>query len=116
MADLTPTAISRTGITRTLVAASVGGDALVGNTGNQFVEFANASVASITVTIVFASTATVDGQAATNRTVAIGAGVTKIIGPFPPTDYNDTNGKVQFTYSGVTTFTVAAFTLTPETN
>lgn len=117
MATLTPTAISRAGVVQTMASASVGGDALANNVGTQYLIYTNGSGSSITVTMAFASTATVDGQSATNRTVAIGAGVTKLIGPFPPTDYNDpATGNVLLTYSGVTSLTVAAFTLTPETN
>lgn len=87
-------------------AAAGGGDSFV-NTGTELVVFKNASVGSITVTLV--TPATVDGLAVADRTVAVGAGETRLVGPFPPGIYNDTlvsGGSVNMTYSGVTTFTV----------
>lgn len=87
-------------------AAAGGGDTFV-NTGVELVVFKNASVGSITVTI--ATPGTVDGLAIADRTIAVGAGETRLVGPFPPGIYNDTfisGGVVAMTYSGVTTFTV----------
>lgn len=108
MATLTVTDLVATGITYTLAAAAVGGDEF-SNSGKEFVIIANASVGSITVTIV--TQQTFSGLALADQTVAVGAGVTKLIGPFPTQLYNDANARVQLTYSGVTTLTVGAFRL-----
>lgn len=115
MATLTATAISRAGVTVTLAAATVGGDALT-NTGKEYLEVLNSDSSSTTLTLHFNSTSTVDGQTATNRTVAVAASARKLIGPFPPSEYNDASGLVQITYSSVTALTIGAFKLTPETN
>lgn len=114
MADLVPLTISRTGVLDTLAAAAVGGDALTLNTGKQYLHVNNGGGAPITVTIAFNSSAIIDGQTATNKTVSITNGTSKLIGPFPPSLYNDALSKVQITYSAVTTVTVGAFTLSPE--
>lgn len=114
MADITPAVISRAGALVSLVAAAGGGDAIVGNAGKTYLHVKNGGGSSITVTLPFNSTAVVDGQAATSKTVTVANGTEKVIGPFPPSLYNDVNGKVQVTYSGVTTVTVGAFTLSPE--
>lgn len=105
MATLTVGAISRSGLTRSLASAAVGGDEFA-NDGKTFLEVANGSGSSITVTI--ATQMTVDGKAVADDAISVGAGVTKQIGPFPPHIYNDANGKVQVTYSAVTTVTVGA--------
>ena len=73
----------------------------------------NGGMGSITLTIDFPDTAVIDDQAPSNRTVTVGAGVYKMVGPFDPSTYNDANGRVQLSYSGTTTVTVAAFRLTP---
>jgi hypothetical protein len=43
--------------------------------------------------------------------VNIPAGQRRKIGPWPPSIYNDLNGRVQLTYDGVTSVTVGAFRL-----
>jgi hypothetical protein len=88
------------------VAAAGGGDYFA-NTGVEYVIITNDSGGSITVTEVIQ--ATVDGQTITSRTVAIAAGITKLMGPYPTATYNDTNGRMNFTYSGVTSLTIGVF-------
>ncbi len=87
------------------VAAGVDGNKWL-NTGTELLYVNNASGGSITLT--FTPTATVDGQAVTARTVAVGAGKQMLIGPFPVGVYNDANGYATVTYSAVTTLTVLA--------
>lgn len=102
---LVPTQITRSGITDTLAAANVDGNFYT-NTGKEFLEIYNASVGSINV--IFAGVA--DGiTVATLKTIAVGAGVRKKIGPFPTGTYNDASNYVQITYSAVTTVTVAVY-------
>lgn len=89
------------------VAAAGGGDTFV-NTGQEVLVIKNGSGAPITLTV--ATPVTVDGLAVTDLTATIGAGETRMVGPFPPGIYNDTGvagGSVSLTYSGVTTLTVA---------
>lgn len=83
------------------------------NAGQSVLLVNNASAGSIDVTITrFGSD---DGEARTARTVAVGAGVIKAIGIFPPAVYNTKSGadtgKAVFTFSAVTTVTYALFAL-----
>ena len=110
MATLVAVDISRAGVVADGVAAAGGGDAFA-NIGAEILLVKNGSVSSINVTLV--TQATVDGNAVADPVVAVGAGVTKAIGPFPRYIFNDANGLVQVTYSGVTTVTVKVLKLTP---
>jgi len=106
MATLASTTISRDGILQTLVAANAGGDEWV-NDGEQFIAITNGGASPITLTAVTQST--VDGQAVGDRAISIGVAETKLIGPFQQSVYNDGAGKVQLTYSAVTSVTIAIF-------
>jgi hypothetical protein len=102
---LTPTQITRAGIVDTLSAANVDGNYFA-NTGREWIEVLNGSGGSINV--IFAGVT--DGiTVATLKTIAVAAGVRKKIGPFPSTPYSDADGRVQVTYSAVTTVTVGVF-------
>lgn len=104
---LTPVQVTRAGIADTLGAANVDGNFFT-NTGKEWIEILNGSGGSIN--IIFA--AVVDGVTVTAfRTIAVGAGARKKIGPFTPTIYNDASNYVQITYSAVTTVTVGVFYL-----
>jgi hypothetical protein len=110
MAVLTVTKVAKTGATFSLTAAAGGGDSFP-NTGKEMLAITNGGVGSINVTIA-AQVACGDfgvTNAAHDLVVAVGAGVTKLIGPFPPAQFNDANGRVQLTYSGVTSVTVNPF-------
>jgi hypothetical protein len=110
MAILTVATVTRAGVDTAGVAADVAGDEWV-NTGQEFVEVKNGSGAGITVTLDIQGT--IDGAAATDPTVAIGAGVTKIIGPFPTGIYNNqTTNRARIGYSAVTTITTKVLKLT----
>jgi len=100
MAILTVITVDRTGKDVAGAASDVAGDEWA-NTGQEFVEVKNGSGGSINVTLNIQ--ATLDGAAAVNPVVAVGAGVTKIIGPFPTGVYNQVaNGRAKITYSAVT--------------
>ena len=101
---LTVTPITPTGIVDTLVAADASGNNFP-NDGKTRFEVLNGSGAPINVTFTFVAQ---DGVAGTN-VVAVAAGVRKKIGPFNPSQYNDSNGRVNVTYSAATTVTVGAF-------
>ncbi|MFO1038151.1 MAG: hypothetical protein U1E45_15040 [Geminicoccaceae bacterium] len=114
MADLTIVTPTIAGVAESMVAAAVGGDAFV-NDGNTLLRVNNASGGSINVTI--ASQYSVNqtlppGTANANQVVAVGAGTSKVIGPFPKGSWNDANGKVQVSYSAVTSVTVGAIKIT----
>jgi hypothetical protein len=103
MATLTPTSAARTGVDLAGAAAAGGGDQWL-NTGKELLTVKNGSGSSINVTLDIQST--VDGAAVTDPVVAVGAGVTKLIGPFPTNIYNDGNGMAKVSYSSATSVTV----------
>ena len=107
MAQLALQTISRAGIAPSYAAASGGGDQFA-NDGRQFVHRKNGSGSSITAT--FVTPRTVDGQGVADLAVAIPAGAERIVGPFPKATFNDEDGNVAITYSGVTSLTVGVFT------
>lgn len=107
MADITVQTISRSGLEATYQACAGGGDKFV-NTGVEFIHIKNVDVADKTLTM--ALQATVDGQSVAAKTVVITAGEERLVGPFP-TAYNDSQSKVNLTYSAVTSLTIAVLKL-----
>lgn len=111
MAALTRQNLAEAGLNATYVAASGGGDT-VPNDGETFLHVKNGGVGSINVTVA-AAVATVFKEGfgtlvRGNIVVAVPNGAERFIGPFPPSAFNDVNGSVPITYSGVTSVTVAA--------
>jgi hypothetical protein len=111
MATLTINPVVRAGLNLTTVdtAAAGGGDEFV-NTGREMFYANNASGGAIVIT--FVTTPTVDGLAIADRTVSVPAGEIMVVGPFATSQYNDTAEKIQVTYDGVTSLTVAVIQLT----
>lgn len=110
MADLVVQNIARTGLIDAPVAADVAGDDFP-NEGNSFLEVINGGAGSINVTISSNYSTPPTGTAQSDVVVAVGAGVTTLIGPFPQSGYNDASGKCNVTYSDVTTVTVSAISM-----
>lgn len=110
MATLTVNDIVKTGFREdnALVAAAAGGDEFA-NTGREFLMVANADASATTVTA--AATGSAHGQDLEDEAISVPAGQTFVIGPFPPLAFNDSNQKVQLTYSKVTSLTVGVFKL-----
>lgn len=108
MAVLTVQTITRAGLEETLAAAAAGGDSFP-NDGRVFLYARNGDVSDKTVTI--ATQKTVDGKAVADDAIVVTAAEERMIGPFPPGLYNDSNGRVQVTYSAETSVTVAAIRL-----
>lgn len=112
-AVLSVTDITEAGVTMTLASAAGGGDSFANDSsGRVILVVTNGSGGSITVTCTPATASiAVPGYGTLTKATgcgAVGAGATKIFGPFPTT-YNDSNGRVAVTYSGVTSLTVGAF-------
>lgn len=101
--------IDRSGLAPSGAAADAGGNEFA-NDGKVFLEVDNQDASSTNVTIVTQQTS--DGLAVADRVVSVGATSRKLIGPFPASIYNDGSGKVQLTYSSVTSLTVFAYALT----
>ena len=108
MATLTVQEISRSGITPSYGAAAGGGDQFP-NDGRTYLHIKNGGGSSITLTV--ATQMTVDGKAVADDAITVTNAQERVVGPFPPGIYNDANGMVQLTYSGVTSVTVGAFRL-----
>jgi hypothetical protein len=109
---LTVLDISRAGALKALTAANTDGHTIA-NTGKEFIEVANGAGAPITVTIAWGTGGTIDGVTPTARTITVTNATSKLIGPFPPSLYNDANGNVTITFSSVTTITCQALRVTP---
>ena len=98
MATLTPQVIVAEGIVRSHVAVAAGGDEFV-NSGRHYISVINAHGAD-------PRTVTIDSQADCNQGVDHDVAVVitaaqdeKIFGPFPKNRFNDSDGKVQISYS-----------------
>jgi hypothetical protein len=97
------------GLDITFAAAAGGGDSFP-NTGKEFFLAKNASGGAITITFDAPGTCSFGLAANAAHDVAGAVAMTngeRIFGPFPPAQFNDGNGRVQVTYSGVTSLTVA---------
>ena len=110
MATLTVRQITRAGVdAATLVAAAGGGDEFQNDGQLTFFKVDNDSGGELTVT--FVSQKTVTSLAVADLPVAVAAAGEQLIGPFPADTFNDSDGLVQVTYSGVGSLTVAPFKL-----
>lgn len=102
-------ASAATGTTVTMSAANVDGHFLDGGQAVLLL-VTNASGGSINVTV--QTPRTVDGLAVSDNVVAVGAGVTKVLGPFPSATYDRPagvdEGKVYVDFSAVSSVTCAA--------
>lgn len=117
MAILTVAPISTTQQADALVAAAGGGDSFQ-NTGKECLRIRNAGGGAITLTVVASGTDPCNyGVAATPAHDLVQSipndSAVHVLGPFPPKKFNDVNGRVQLTYSGVTSVTVQPQALPP---
>ena len=107
MATLTAQATTTAGINPTMVAADALGDS-VANNGTQIIEITTTTVA---VVVTFVAQGACNHGSLHNVPVTIGTGATRRIGPFKDTSrWNDTNGKLQWTYDQVVGVTVGVRT------
>ena len=103
MATLVPKAPARAANAFALVSAEVGGDEFV-NDGKCLIVIDNGSGAPITLTA--ETQQTVDGEEVADKEIVIPDAEQHLLGPWPKPIYNDGDGKVQLTYSGVTSLTI----------
>ncbi len=87
-----------------MASADTNGDSWA-NTGSEALLVENASGAAVTLT--FTTTATVDGLPVQDLQVVVPNGETHLLGPFPPSVYNDPDGNAQVSYSAATGVKVA---------
>lgn len=110
MALLVKQASKRIANDLTMSAATAGTGDTFANDGKVRLLVVNGGVGSINVTITTPATPAgrlIDGQAVADRVIAVGAGKHAWLGPFPKGVYNDANGQVKATCSGVTSVTLA---------
>lgn len=104
MATLSVQEIVLTGLEPSYDAGAAGGDEFV-NGGNTFIHVKNGHTSAQTVTV--------DSQAKCSQgfdhdaAVSVPASGERMIGPFAKDRFNDADGKVQISYSGVTSLTIA---------
>jgi len=108
LATLTKYIVDIDGGKPSFVAAAVDGDDFV-NSGNDFLIVKNGGGSSINVTIDSVTFCSYGFDH--NLTIAVAAGEESWIGSFPKARFNDENGKVNVSYSDVTSVTVAVVEL-----
>lgn len=102
---LTVQDITLSGLAPSYVAADATGNYFTNQTGRTFLHVKNGGTAAIDVTV--------DSQQLCsfgfdhNNVVSVPAGGERMIGPFTTTRWNDANGRVNVSYSGVTSVTIA---------
>lgn len=114
------TALAVTPVTVAGVAVSgAAPDASNGNTvpnnGRTMLSVKNADSSSHTVTIkAYPKGVTPGGLTVTDKVVTVVNGTTMLIGPFPPSIYNDINNLIWLDWSSITSMTVQAFTFAAD--
>jgi hypothetical protein len=107
--DLPVQQINRIGLNPAYTAGNGSGGHSISNDGRVFFHVKNGGGAPITATA--QTPVTVDDLAVADRVVTVPAGGERMIGPFPPGLYNQSDGKVYLDFSDVTSVTVGAFRL-----
>lgn len=106
MATLTPVSKSRAANPITFVAASGGGDKFANDGARQLiVRHTNGAGSSVTLTVT--TPATTDGLAVADRAIVIAPGETHVLGPWPKSVYDDSNGDVALSWSATTDIDMA---------
>jgi hypothetical protein len=109
--SVTTQKITRAGVTPTLTAITANNDVI--DAGAVILEVSNGGGSSINVTV--NSPLTCDGLTVGPLVVAVAAGATKRIGPFPPATFARTIapdvGRVYVDYSAITSVTRAVVSL-----
>ena len=97
------------------VAANAGGDTIKNEDGKAALLIHNGSGGSITVTAVVQNPTIESAQLGTvtkaSVALAVAAGTRAILSKLPPAFYNNGNGELVITYSGVTSLFVQAISL-----
>ncbi len=109
MATLSVQTINHTGLAEALAAVAVGGDQFQ-NDGRIFIHVKNTNVATRVVTINSQSNCSQGADHDIAVTVPANTGDV-MIGPFPPSRFDDGSGFVQVTYESEVDVTIAAIRL-----
>jgi hypothetical protein len=89
----------------TAIAADAGLTESWPGSGAEFLYVNNGGTGALTVTLTIP--VQVDGQSVASKTVSVPAGARWLIGPFPPTSYNDSSRNVHISWSTATSVKVA---------
>lgn len=112
------TDLARTGIDPAGILPTVTDGDKFNNTGKEFLAIVNGGGAPTVVTVNAyppnAQSNPPDGLTVTDRTVSVPAGESRLIGPFPPSIYSDTSGNAHVICAPVTSVTIKALRLTPN--
>jgi len=110
MAALTVNTIDYDGLNVASAYVAAAASQEFANDGRTFVHVKNTDGSSHTIT--FTTTATVSGLAVADNTVTIAATTgEQMIGPFPTSVYNASDGNIDITWSDTTGMTIAVFKL-----
>lgn len=108
MAQLTVQESLNSGLEATFSSAASGGD-YFNNNGKTYIEIVNGGGSDITLTV---DSPTECSQGETHDIdVVVTAGERRHVGPFDKSRFNDDDGRVNLTYSAVTSVTIAAISL-----
>ena len=99
--------IDRDGLDEALTAGDATNHHEFLNSGKEFLDVLNGDASPINVILI--TPGEVDGQAIDDRTVVVPATSRTKIGPFPPAQYNNSSGMVQFSISAETSVTLGVF-------
>ena len=114
-----PSPIVNTGLLVAGTLPSASGNTFQNN-GKQFLLVKNAGSPSLNVTIdalpTGSTASTPDGLTVTDRVIAVAGGAETLIGPFPPSIYNDASGAVNLTTSVQTDITIMVVEFTSNPN
>ena len=105
MAVLAVQKVSKTGLAPAFAAADVAGDQFA-NGGRTYLHVKNASAVSVNVTA--DSKKQCDQGFDHDVVVAVPAAGERLIGPFDPSRFNNSSGRIEVGYSAVASVTVAA--------
>lgn len=112
MATLTRQKVVIGGLGYTTASAGGSGDVVDNSDGKTFLLVANGSGGSINVTVTAQvsslNTATHGTLTVSSNVVAVAAGASKLIGPFPKQAFNNSSKQIAISYSSATSVTVAA--------
>lgn len=104
MATITAQTPARSANPITFSNAEAGGDKFL-NTGREYLIIRNAGGSPVNVTVT--TPVTTDGLAVSDRVIAIGAGATHFLGPWPKGVYNDGDNFVNLAWETHTDMSLA---------
>ena len=97
--------VERAGLTPAYTAANAQGHSIINGDGGAFL---HVKTSGTPCDVTVQTPGTVDGEAIADRVVSLGAATEAMVGPFPPSVYNQADGTVYVDFSAVAGVTCAA--------